>query len=302
MKTIRIMVMILTCIMFLGMNTQVFAEKTDDNLHEYKNNKQQRQQIKERHFVELIPNIYWGESINNIQKDYAVEYVRVHRDKNVLVYELNLENPYDRDNNVYNNFIKEYQQVAKKVELYLWHNRLYKIDIEYKDDTRRMIYDKKLFDREMINNKFERNDRRSVYHDVKRNNFYVYWGQPYEELNAIYELKWGVWGTDISYYVLQLRKIYRENSPYLVLWFNKNKLYKIYMYFPKGEKQNRRKGRVINDLVQKFGSPIIYDENILMWEDTSIKVNTSEEQKLEKKFYYNAFYSREHIKWKQDNE
>ena len=33
---------------------------------------------------------------------------------------------------------------------------------------------------------------RQVYSDIKDNQFDIYWGQSFDELNANYELKWGV--------------------------------------------------------------------------------------------------------------
>ena len=64
---------------------------------------------------------------------------------------------------------------------------------------------------------------RQVYPDIKNNQFDIYWWQSFDELNADYELKRGVWGTDIAHYALQLHKIYKKGSPYLVVWFNKEK-------------------------------------------------------------------------------
>ena len=144
---------------------------------------------------------------------------------------------------------------------------------------------------------------RQVYPDIKNNQFDIYWGQSFDELSADYELKWGVWGTDIAHYALQLNKIYKKGSPYLVLWFNKEKLYRIWMYYPRGLNQGKKhRKRVENYLIEKFGTPTVHGENILCWEDTSIKVNEKEEQKLEKKFYHNVFHAKKHIKWnKNDN-
>ena len=67
---------------------------------------------------------------------------------------------------------------------------------------------------------------RQVYPDVKNGEFNIYWGQPLDEISTVYELKWGVWSTNVGRYVLQLNKIYKRSSPYLILWFNKEKLYK----------------------------------------------------------------------------
>lgn len=138
---------------------------------------------------------------------------------------------------------------------------------------------------------------RQVYSDIKNNKFNIYWGQSFDELSADYELKWGVWGTDIAYYALQLNKIYKKGSPYLVLWFNKEKLYRIWMYYPRGLNQDKKHRKRVEDyLVEKFGTPTVHGENILVWEDTSIKVNAKEEQKLEKKFCRNVFHTKKYEK------
>ena len=136
---------------------------------------------------------------------------------------------------------------------------------------------------------------RQVYPDVKNGEFNIYWGQPLDEISADYELKWGVWSTHVGRYALQLNKIYKRSSPYLILWFNEEKLYKIWMYYPRGLNSDRpRRGRVVNDLTQKFGAPSVYNENILVWEDTTAKVNSIEEQQLEKKFFNNVIRHRKH--------
>ena len=136
---------------------------------------------------------------------------------------------------------------------------------------------------------------RQVYPDVKNGEFNIYWGQPLDEISTVYELKWGVWSTNVGRYVLQLNKIYKRSSPYLILWFNKEKLYKIWMYYPRGlQSKKHNRGRVVNDLTQKFGTPTVYNENILVWEDFTVKVNSIEEEQLEKKFLNNVVRHRKH--------
>ncbi|HIX83128.1 MAG TPA: hypothetical protein H9979_01070 [Candidatus Megamonas gallistercoris] len=136
---------------------------------------------------------------------------------------------------------------------------------------------------------------RQVYPDVKNGEFNIYWGQPLDEISTVYELKWGVWSTNVGRYVLQLNKIYKRSSPYLILWFNKEKLYKIWMYYPRGlQSKKHNHGRVVNDLTQKFGTPTVYNENILVWEDFTVKVNSIEEEQLEKKFLNNVVRHRKH--------
>ena len=136
---------------------------------------------------------------------------------------------------------------------------------------------------------------RQVYPDVKNGEFNIYWGQPLDEISTVYELKWGVWSTNVGRYVLQLNKIYKRSSPYLILWFNKEKLYKIWMYYPKGlQSKKHNRSRVVNDLTQKFSTPTVYNENILVWEDFTVKVNSIEEEQLEKKFLNNVVRHRKH--------
>ena len=136
---------------------------------------------------------------------------------------------------------------------------------------------------------------RQVYPDVKNGEFNINWGQPLDEISTVYELKWGVWSTNVGRYVLQLNKIYKRSSPYLILWFNKEKLYKIWMYYPRGlQSKKHNRGRVVNDLTQKFGTPTVYNENILVWEDFTVKVNSIEEEQLEKKFLNNVVRHRKH--------
>lgn len=65
-------------------------------------------------------------------------------------------------------------------------------------------------------------------------------------------------------------------------------------------RQKHRK-RVENYLIEKFGMPTVHGENIFCWEDISIKVNTQEKQKLEKKFYHNVFHAKRHIKWNKND-
>lgn len=142
---------------------------------------------------------------------------------------------------------------------------------------------------------------RQVYPDIKDNKFNLYWGQSFDEISSDYELKWGVWGSSISYYTLQLSKIYRRSSPYLILWFDEDKLYRVWMYYPKGIENRKHRQRVINDLTQKFGNPVVYNEYTLMWENTSADVNSIEEEQLEKKFQHNVFRHGRYAEFKNKN-
>ena len=242
--------------------------------------------------VGLIPDLYWGESINDIVKDFAVKYTERYYGENALIYELDLENPYEKKDKAYNNFIKTFQHNTAKIYLYLWHNQLYKIKLIYSGETEQILTNEKLAERAALDGEayklgggnLLKRTYREVYADAMNDKLYIYWGQPYKEISDIYGLRWGILWHTIYIYSIGLTEVYQEGSPYLVVMFSNEQLYKILLCFDESI-ENREKGQqyfdeMKNVLTEKFGRPDIYRQGVLMWQSVEISVNKSEEDYL----------------------
>lgn len=237
--------------------------------------------------TKIIPGLYWGESINDIVKDYAVKYIERYSEENALVYELDLQNPYTKEDKAYNDFIKTRQNSTKKVLLYLWQNKLYKIELEYNDNTKQQFMNVKTAKRAALDGEvyklgggtFLKQKYREVYADSMNGKLYMYWGQPFEEMFDIYELNQGIAWPTIYIYSLALNNPYREGAPYLIVMFSRGKLYKILLCFDESI-QNRQQEYYDNMkkiLTEKFGRPDIYGQDILMWQSKTVPVDKKEE-------------------------
>lgn len=243
-------------------------------------------------YVGLIPNLYWGENINDIVVNYAVKYVEFYRDENAFVYEMNLQNPCIKKDKVCNDFIKTYQRVAKKIRLYLWNNQLYKIEIKY-DDTEQVISNEKLLNRAIVDGQtwklggtLLKHKHRNIWTDVKNDKLYMYWGQSAKELFMVYELSRGgiAWHT-ININAIKLDNVDKENASCIVVMFSNNQLYKIFLCASENiqnqEIQQKHFIDVKNYLIKKFGKPSVYKKDIWLWQDTTIPVDKSEEASLQ---------------------
>ena len=239
-------------------------------------------------YVKLIPNLYWGESINDIVMDYAVKYVEYYRDENALVYEMDLQNPYTKKDKDYNDFINTYQQITEKIRLYLWNNQLYKIEMKY-SDAEQVVSDKTLLNRAIVDRQtlklggtLLKPNHRNILTDVKNDKLYMYWGQSSEELFKIYELSRGgiIWDT-ISINSIDLDNG-KENSSSIIVMFSNNHLYKILLCANKNLKEQQKDFVYVkNYLEKKFGKPSVYKKDIWLWQDVTIPVDKSEEDSLQ---------------------
>ena len=242
-------------------------------------------------YVKLIPNLYWGESINDIVMDYAVKYVEYYCDENALVYEMDLQNPYTKKDKDYNDFINTYQQITEKIRLYLWNNQLYKIEIKY-NDAEQVVSDKTLLNRAIVDGQtlklggtLLKPNRRNILTDVKNDKLYMYWGQPNEELFKIYELSRGgiIWNT-ISINSIDVDNG-KENSSSIMVMFSNNHLYKILLCANENIKNLKEQQKdfvyVKNYLEKKFGKPSVYKKDIWLWQDVTIPIDKSEEDSLQ---------------------
>ncbi|WP_455631310.1 hypothetical protein [Megamonas sp.] len=263
--------------------------------------------------VGLIPNLYWGESINDIVKDFAVKYTERYYGENALIYELDLANPYEKKDKAYNNFIKTFQHNTAKIYLYLWHNQLYKIKLIYSGETEQILTNEKLAERAALDGEayklgggnLLKRTYREVYADAMNDKLYMYWGQPFKELSEIYELRWGILWHTIYIYSIGLTEVYQEGSPYLVVMFSNEQLYKILLCFDESI-ENREKGQqyfdeMKNVLTEKFGRPDIYRQGVLMWQSVEISVNKSEEDYLmsylNERLYRTAHFFADEAEW-----
>lgn len=239
-------------------------------------------------YVKLIPNLYWGESINDIVLDYAVKYVEYYRDENALVYEMDFQNPYTKKDRDYNDFINTYQQITEKIRLYLWDNQLYKIEMKY-NDVEQVVSDKTLLNRAIVDGQtlklggtLLKPNHRNILTDVKNDKLYMYWGQSSEELFKIYELSRGgvIWDT-ISINSIDLDNG-KENSSSIIVMFSNNHLYKILLCANKNLKEQQKDFVYVkNYLEKKFGKPSVYKKDIWLWQDVTIPVDKSEEDSLQ---------------------
>lgn len=242
-------------------------------------------------YVKLIPNLYWGESINDIVIDYAVKYVEYYRDENALVYEMDLQNPYTKKDKDYNDFINTYQQITENIRLYLWNNQLYKIEMKY-NDTEQVVSDKTLLNRAIVDGQtlklggtLLKLNHRNILTDVKNDKLYMYWGQSNEELFKVYELSRGgiMWNT-ISINSISLDND-NENSSSIIVIFSNNHLYKILLCANENIKNLKEQQKdfvdVKNCLEKKFGKPSVYKKDIWLWQDVTIPVDKSEEDFLQ---------------------
>ena len=239
-------------------------------------------------YVKLIPNLYWGESINDIVMDYAVKYVEYYRDENALVYEMDFQNPYTKKDRDYNDFINTYQQITEKIRLYLWNNQLYKIEMKY-SDAEQVVSDKTLLNRAIVDGQtlklggtLLKPNHRNILTDVKDDKLYMYWGQSSEELFKIYELSRGgiIWDT-ISINSIDLDNG-KENSSSIIVMFSNNHLYKILLCANKNLKEQQKDFVYVkNYLEKKFGKPSVYKKDIWLWQDVTIPVDKSEEDSLQ---------------------
>lgn len=239
-------------------------------------------------YVKLIPNLYWGESINDIVLDYAVKYVEYYRDENALVYEMDFQNPYTKKDRDYNDFINTYQQITEKIRLYLWNNQLYKIEMKY-NDVEQVVSDKTLLNRAIVDGQtlklggtLLKPNHRNILTDVKNDKLYMYWGQSSEELFKIYELSRGgiIWDT-ISINSIDLDNG-KENSSSIIVMFSNNHLYKILLCANKNLKEQQKDFVYVkNYLEKKFGKPSVYKKDIWLWQDVTIPVDKSEEDSLQ---------------------
>ena len=239
-------------------------------------------------YVKLIPNLYWGESINDIVMDYAVKYVEYYRDENALVYEMDFQNPYTKKDRDYNDFINTYQQITEKIRLYLWNNQLYKIEMKY-NDVEQVVSDKTLLNRAIVDGQtlklggtLLKPNHRNILTDVKNDKLYMYWGQSSEELFKIYELSRGgiIWDT-ISINSIDLDNG-KENSSSIIVMFSNNHLYKILLCANKNLKEQQKDFVYVkNYLEKKFGKPSVYKKDIWLWQDVTIPVDKSEEDSLQ---------------------
>ena len=239
-------------------------------------------------YVKLIPNLYWGESINDIVLDYAVKYVEYYRDENALVYEMDFQNPYTKKDRDYNDFINTYQQITEKIRLYLWNNQLYKIEMKY-NDVEQVVSDKTLLNRAIADRQtlklggtLLKPNHRNILTDVKNDKLYMYWGQSSEELFKIYELSRGgiIWDT-ISINSIDLNNG-KENSSSIIVMFSNNHLYKILLCANKNLKEQQKDFVYVkNYLEKKFGKPSVYKKDIWLWQDVTIPVDKSEEDSLQ---------------------
>lgn len=239
-------------------------------------------------YVKLIPNLYWGESINDIVLDYAVKYVEYYRDENALVYEMDFQNPYTKKDKDYNDFINTYQQITEKIRLYLWNNQLYKIEMKY-NDVEQVVSDKTLLNRAIVDGQtlklggtLLKPNHRNILTDVKNDKLYMYWGQSSEELFKIYELSRGgiIWDT-ISINSIDLDNG-KENSSSIIVMFSNNHLYKILLCANKNLKEQQKDFVYVkNYLEKKFGKPSVYKKDIWLWQDVTIPVDKSEEDSLQ---------------------
>lgn len=239
-------------------------------------------------YVKLIPNLYWGESINDIVMDYAVKYVEYYRDENALVYEMDLQNPYTKKDKDCNDFINTYQQITEKIRLYLWNNQLYKIEIKY-NDAEQVVSDKTLLNRAIVDGQtlklggtLLKPNHRNILTDVKNDKLYMYWGQSSEELFKIYELSRGgiIWDT-ISINSIDLDNG-KENSSSIIVMFSNNHLYKILLCANKNLKEQQKDFVYVkNYLEKKFGKPSVYKKDIWLWQDVTIPVDKSEGDSLQ---------------------
>lgn len=239
-------------------------------------------------YVKLIPDLYWGESINDIVIDYAVKYIEYYRDENALVYEMDLQNPYTKKDKDYNDFINTYQQITEKIRLYLWNNQLYKIEMKY-NDMEQVVSDKTLLNRAIVDGQtlklggtLLKPNHRNILTDVKNDKLYMYWGQSSEELFKIYELSRGgiIWDT-ISINSIDLDNG-KENSSSIMVMFSNNHLYKILLCANKNLKEQQKDFVYVkNYLEKKFGKPSVYKKDIWLWQDVTIPVDKSEEDALQ---------------------
>ena len=239
-------------------------------------------------YVKLIPNLYWGESINDIVLDYSVKYVEYYRDENALVYEMDFQNPYTKKDRDYNDFINTYQQITEKIRLYLWNNQLYKIEMKY-NDVEQVVSDKTLLNRAIVDGQtlklggtLLKPNHRNILTDVKNDKLYMYWGQSSEELFKIYELSRGgiIWDT-ISINSIDLDNG-KENSSSIIVMFSNNHLYKILLCANKNLKEQQKDFVYVkNYLEKKFGKPSVYKKDIWLWQDVTIPVDKSEEDSLQ---------------------
>lgn len=259
--------------------------------------------------VSQIPNLYWGESINDIVSDYAVKYLEFCDDENALVYELDLPNSHLKENA----FIRKIRRDDGKIRLYLWHNQLYKIVFAYGDGTEKIFIYEKLLERAALDGEaykpgggnLLKRTYREVYADAMNDKLYIYWGQPYKEISDIYGLRWGILWHTIYIYSIGLTEVYQEGSPYLVVMFSNEQLYKILLCFDESI-ENREKGQqyfdeMKNVLTEKFGRPDIYIQGVLMWQSGEISVNKSEEDYLmsylNERLYRTAHFFADEAEW-----
>ena len=239
-------------------------------------------------YVKLIPNLYWGESINDIVMDYAVKYVEYYRDENALVYEMDLQNPYTKKDKDYNDFINTYQQITEKIRLYLWNNQLYKIEMKY-NDVEQVVSDKTLLNRAIVDGQtlklggtLLKPNHRNILKEIKNDKLYMYWGQSNEELFKIYELSRGgiIWNT-ISINSIDVDNG-KENSSSIMVMFSNNHLYKILLCANENLKEQQKDFVYVkNYLEKKFGKPSVYKKDIWLWQDVTIPVDKSEEDSLQ---------------------
>lgn len=242
-----------------------------------------------KQLVGLIPDLYWGESINDIVKDFAVKYTERYYGENALIYELDLANPYEKKDKAYNDFIKTFQHNTAKIYLYLWHNQLYKIKLIYSGETEQILTNEKLAERAALDGEayklgggdLLKRTYREVYADAVNDKLYMYWGQPFKELSEIYELRWGIVWHTIYIFSVSLSDVYEKGSPYLVVMFSNEQLYKIMLCFDENI-EDREQGHAYYEIMQevlteKFGKPDIYKNDILMWQSKTVSVDKEEE-------------------------
>ena len=230
-----------------------------------------------KQLVGLIPDLYWGESINDIVKDFAVKYTERYYGENALIYELDLANPYEKKDKAYNDFIKTFQHNTAKIKLI------------YSGETEQILTNEKLAERAALDGEayklgggdLLKRTYREVYADAVNDKLYMYWGQPFKELSEIYELRWGIVWHTIYIFSVSLSDVYEKGSPYLVVMFSNEQLYKIMLCFDENI-EDREQGHAYYEIMQevlteKFGKPDIYKNDILMWQSKTVSVDKEEE-------------------------
>ena len=197
--------------------------------------------------------------------------------------------------------------------MYLWHNQLYKIKLIYSGETEQILTNEKLAERAALDGEaykpgggnLLKRTYREVYADAMNDKLYIYWGQPYKEISDIYGLRWGILWHTIYIYSIGLTEVYQEGSPYLVVMFSNEQLYKILLCFDESI-ENREKGQqyfdeMKNVLTEKFGRPDIYRQGVLMWQSVEISVNKSEEDYLmsylNERLYRTAHFFADEAEW-----